>query len=73
VVTKVVDDYHVQVEIAEGVKVKVVKSTIADIPSRTAPAQATSKRDDKREEEDEVDEEQEAESEPEETRETTKS
>jgi len=73
VVTKVVDEYHVQVEIAEGVKVKVVKSTIADIPSRTAPAPATGKRDDKREEEDEVDEEQDAESEPEETRETTKS
>jgi preprotein translocase subunit YajC len=73
-VTKVVDEYHVQVEIAEGVKVKVVKSTIADIPSRTGPAPAAgAKRDDKREEEDEVDEEQEAESEPEETRETTKS
>jgi len=72
-VTKVLDDNYVQVEIAEGVKVKVVKSTIADIPSRTAPAQPAGKRDDKREEEDEADEEQEAESEPEETRETTKS
>ena len=37
VVTKVVDEHHVQVEIAEGVRVKVLKSTIADIPSRTAP------------------------------------
>src|SRR5262245_22937485 len=39
-VTKVLDDHYVQVEIAEGVKVKVMKSTIADIPSRTAAASA---------------------------------
>jgi preprotein translocase subunit YajC len=74
VVTKVVDEHHVQVEIAEGVRVKVMKSTIADIPSRTAPAQAAgARRDDKRSEENEGDEEAEDESEAAETRETTKS
>jgi len=73
-VTKVLDEHHVQVEIAEGVRVKVLKSTIADIPSRTAPAQATNaRRDDKRSEESEVDEEAEDESEAAETRETSKS
>jgi len=74
VVTKVVDEQHVQVEIAEGVRVKVMKSTIADIPSRTAPATAAgARRDDKRSEEDEADEETEDESEAAETRETSKS
>jgi len=74
VVTKVLDDNYVQVEIAEGVRVKVMKSTIADIPSRTAPASAASARrtDDKRAEEDETDEESE-ESVAAEPRETTKS
>src|SRR5215467_10543923 len=43
VVTKVVDDRHVLVEIAEGVRVKVLKSTLADIPSRTAPQASTAK------------------------------
>lgn len=70
VVTKVVDEHHVQVEIAEGVRVKVMKSTIADIPSRTQPAQAG----DKRSQKDEADkEEADEESEAAETRETTKS
>ncbi len=74
VVTKVVDENHVQVEIAEGVRVKVMKSTIADIPSRTAPAAAAgARRDDKRSEEDEADEETEDESEAAETRKTSKS
>jgi preprotein translocase subunit YajC len=73
-VTKVLDENHVQVEIAEGVRVRVLKSTIADIPSRTAPTQAAgAQRDDKRSEEDEADEEAEDESEAAETRETTKS
>jgi len=73
-VTKVVDEFHVQVEIAEGVRVKILKSTIADIPSRTAPASAAStRRDDKRSEEDEADEEAEDESEAAEPRETSKS
>ena len=73
-VTKVVDEFHVQVEIAEGVRVKILKSTIADIPSRTAPASAAGiRRDDKRSEEDEADEEAEDESEATEPRETSKS
>jgi preprotein translocase subunit YajC len=73
-VTKVVDEHHVQVEIAEGVRVRVLKSTIADIPSRTAPASpASARRDDKPSEEDESEEEAEDESEAAETRETSKS
>jgi preprotein translocase subunit YajC len=48
-VTKVISDTEIQVEIAEGVRVKVMKSTIADIPSRTSTAPAADKaRDDKR-------------------------
>jgi preprotein translocase subunit YajC len=76
IVTKVLDEQYVQVEIAEGVRVKVLKGTIADIPSRTAaaPAAAGARRaDDKRAEEDEADEEPDAESEAEESRESTKS
>jgi preprotein translocase subunit YajC len=74
VVTKVIDEHYVQVEIAEGVRVRVMKSTIADIPSRTAPATAASARrdDDKRADEDETDEESE-ESADAESREATKS
>jgi preprotein translocase subunit YajC len=76
-VTKVLNENYVQVEIADGVKVKVLKSTIADIPSRTAPAPAAGAKDDKRAEEDEADEEfedePEDESEAAEPRETTKS
>jgi preprotein translocase subunit YajC len=69
-VTKVVDEHHVQVEIAEGVRVRVLKSTIADIPSRTQPAQAGDKRSDN----DEADEEEAVdESEAAEPRETRKS
>lgn len=37
-VTKIIDDREAQVEIAEGVKVKVVKSTLADVRSKTEPA-----------------------------------
>ena len=75
IVTKVLDEQYVQVEIAEGVRVKVLKGTIADIPSRTATAPAAGARraDDKRAEEDEADEEPDAESEAEESRETTRS
>jgi preprotein translocase subunit YajC len=40
VVTKVVSNDEVIVEIAEGVRVKVVKSTLAEVPSRTGPAPA---------------------------------
>ena len=37
-VTKVKEDGEVEVEIAEGVKVQVVKSTIATVISKTEPA-----------------------------------
>lgn len=39
-VTKVGEDGVVEVEIADGVKVKVVKSTIAQVMSKTEPAAA---------------------------------
>lgn len=38
-----VDEAEVQLEIAEGVKVKVVKSTIADVRSKGEPAPAKAK------------------------------
>ncbi|SHI81794.1 protein translocase subunit yajC [Shimia gijangensis] len=37
-VAKVKDDNEVEVEIAEGVKVRVVKSTIAQVLAKTEPA-----------------------------------
>ncbi|GAA6201185.1 preprotein translocase subunit YajC [Aquicoccus sp. SU-CL01552] len=37
-VSKVKDDNEVEVELAEGVKVRVVKSTIAQVTSKTEPA-----------------------------------
>lgn len=37
-VSKVKDDNEVEVEIAEGVKVRVVKSTIAQVLAKTEPA-----------------------------------
>lgn len=36
-VTKVIDDNYVQVELAENVRVKVVKSTISDVQAKGAP------------------------------------
>lgn len=39
-VSKVKDDNEVEVELAEGVKVRVVKSTIAQVLSKTEPATA---------------------------------
>jgi preprotein translocase subunit YajC len=39
-VTKVLEDGMVEVEIAEGVKVKVIKHTIAQVMSKTEPAKA---------------------------------
>ena len=39
-VSKVGEDGYVEVEIAEGVKVKVVKSTITQVVSKTEPATA---------------------------------
>lgn len=37
-VTKVKEDGEIEVEIAEGVKVRVIKSTIATVMSKTEPA-----------------------------------
>jgi len=39
-VSKVKDDNEVEVEFAEGVKVRVVRSTIAQVMSKTDPAEA---------------------------------
>jgi preprotein translocase subunit YajC len=39
-VAKVKDDNEVEVELAEGVKVRVVRSTIAQVTSKTEPAKA---------------------------------
>ncbi|GAA6178630.1 MULTISPECIES: preprotein translocase subunit YajC [unclassified Shimia] len=39
-ISKVKDDNEVEVELAEGVKVRVVKSTIANVTSKTEPAKA---------------------------------
>ena len=39
-VSKVKDDNEIEVELAEGVKVRVVKSTIAQVLSKTEPASA---------------------------------
>jgi preprotein translocase subunit YajC len=41
-VTKVVDDKEVQVEIAEGTRVRVTRSAIAEIPARGEPAKEES-------------------------------
>ena len=45
-VTKVVDDNEVLVEIAEGVRVRVIKSTIADVRSKGEPATSDGKKSD---------------------------
>ena len=39
-VVKVREDGEVEVEIAEGVKIRVIKSTLADVKSKTEPAEA---------------------------------
>ncbi|MDB4053563.1 preprotein translocase subunit YajC [Octadecabacter sp.] len=39
-VSKVKDDTEVEVEIADGVKVRVVRSTIAQVLNKTEPAEA---------------------------------
>ncbi|WP_416897951.1 MAG: preprotein translocase subunit YajC [Minwuia sp.] len=39
-VTKVKDDQHIQIEIAEGVRINVVKGTLADVRTKSAPAAA---------------------------------
>ncbi|MGL5117322.1 MAG: preprotein translocase subunit YajC [Beijerinckiaceae bacterium] len=40
-VTKVIDDAEAEVEIADGVRVKVIKSMIADVRNKTEPAPAS--------------------------------
>jgi preprotein translocase subunit YajC len=40
-VTKVIDDSEAEVEIADGVKVKIIKSMIADVRNKAEPASAT--------------------------------
>jgi preprotein translocase subunit YajC len=39
-VTKIIDDAEAEVEIADGVKVKVIKSMIADVRNKSEPAPA---------------------------------
>ncbi len=39
-VTKVIDDNELQVEIAEGVRVKVVRQTLSDVRTKEAPVKA---------------------------------
>ena len=39
-VTKVKDDTEVEVELAEGVKVRVVRNTVAQVMSKTEPAES---------------------------------
>ena len=46
-VTKVIDDNEVQVELAENVRVRVIKSTLADVRGKTEPAAASSGKSDK--------------------------
>ncbi|WP_259779891.1 preprotein translocase subunit YajC [Aestuariispira ectoiniformans] len=40
-VTKVIDDNELQVELAEGVKVRVAKQTVMDVLTKTEPANDT--------------------------------
>jgi preprotein translocase subunit YajC len=42
-VSKVVSDTEVQVELAQGVKVRVVKGTLSDVLNRGEPAKPTAK------------------------------
>jgi preprotein translocase subunit YajC len=37
-VSKVLDDGHVEIEVAQGVKIKVVKATLANVLNKTEPA-----------------------------------
>jgi preprotein translocase subunit YajC len=40
VISKVVDESEVQIEVAEGVKMRVLRSSINDVLNRTEPAKA---------------------------------
>jgi len=53
-VAKVSNDDEVLVELAEGVRVRVVRSTIASVLTRSEPASARSGRDDTKDEPDEA-------------------
>ncbi len=44
VVTKVVSDTEVQIELAQGVKVRVIKATLSDVIAKTAPAKDKTRR-----------------------------
>ena len=47
-VVKVLENEEVMVEIAEDVRIRVVKSTISDVRSKTEPTEAKSKSDDEK-------------------------
>jgi len=64
-VTKVFSNEEVQVEIADGVRVRVVKSTIAAVPSRTSPVAAAGAPASSKADADEKDDEEEEAAEPE--------
>ncbi len=42
-VTKVIDDNELEVEIAQGVKVRVVRATVTQVINKTEPAEAVKK------------------------------
>jgi preprotein translocase subunit YajC len=52
-VTKVINERELQVEIAEGVRTRVVRQTISEVLSKTEPAQAASEEADDEQEESE--------------------
>ncbi len=43
-VTKVKDDAEIEIEIADGVRVKVIKSTLSDVRSKSEPAAPAEKK-----------------------------
>ena len=46
-ITKIIDDNEAQVEIADGVRVRVAKSTVSDVLTKTEPAAAEKSKGDK--------------------------
>lgn len=42
-VTKVIDDAELEVEIADGVRVRVIRSTLSDVRSKSEPANTNTK------------------------------
>ena len=57
-VTKVVSDDEVQVEISDGIRVKIARATLASVMSKTEPVKEKAKDKDKDKESDKEDEEQ---------------